>query len=71
MRAQIGGMPQASGLDDLLQRMQRVVMEVEHAVRLVGDDQRALAHRVLRRDARRTASRVTRLRLNTPDRYGP
>lgn len=71
MRAQLRRMPQPSGLDDFLQRMQRVVVEVEYAIGLVRHHQRALAHRVLGRDASRTAAGMAGLRLNAAQGYDP
>jgi hypothetical protein len=51
--------------------MQRVVVEIEHAVRLVGHHQGALTHRVLGRYAGRAATGVASLRLDAAARYGP
>lgn len=71
MRAQLGRVRQPRRLHELLQRVQRVAMEVVDAIGLVRHDERALAHRVLRRDPRRAAVGVAVLRLDAADRYAP
>ena len=61
-------MLEAGGRDHLGQRVQRRLVEVVDALGLVGDDQRALAQRVLRRDAGRAAVGVAALRLDAAER---
>ncbi|MPN58565.1 hypothetical protein SDC9_206272 [bioreactor metagenome] len=62
-------MPEASGLNQLLQRMQGVLVEAGHARGLVGHDQRLLAHGVLRGDARGAGACVAALGLNAAQRH--
>ena len=60
-------MRQARGRQQLGQRVQRVAMEVGHALRLVGHDQRALAQRILRGDASGAFAGVAGLGLDAAD----
>src|SRR3546814_9891455 len=67
-RLQILGMRQARGADQLTQGMQRVVMEIAHALGLVRYHQRALPGLVLRRHTGRTTIGVAGPRLHTAKR---
>ena len=62
-------MPEAGGLNQLLQRMQGVLVEVGHARGLVGHDQRLLAHGVLCGDARGAGAGVAALCLDAAQRH--
>ena len=57
------------GLHQLLQRMQCAAMKVLHPVGLGRYDQRLLAQRILRGDARWAVAGMAGLRLNAPERH--
>lgn len=61
-------MLEAGGGDHLGERLHRVAVEIVDSLGLVGDDERALAHRVLRRHADGAAVRVARQRLDAAER---
>ena len=50
-------MHEARGLRELAQRFERMVMKAVHALQLVGNDERLLPQRVLRRNAGRAVAR--------------